>query len=125
MKVTTTINLEIFQDLIVTALEGGSNAWYDIHDDLSDIKQKHNSDYISESIAREIWNNPEFELDIYDLEDEEEFLGTLTKESCEKAFQILLDKYPSVFANIINEEYDANDADIFFQLAVMGEIVFG
>jgi hypothetical protein len=41
------------------------------------------------------------------------------------AIQKLKDEYPRVYENIIDEEYDAEDADVFFQLAVMGEVTFG
>jgi len=41
------------------------------------------------------------------------------------AIQKLKEDYPNAYENIIDEEYDAEDADIFFQLATMGDVVFG
>jgi hypothetical protein len=38
---------------------------------------------------------------------------------------ITKEDYPKVWENILLEQYDANDADIFLQLCVMGEVQFG
>lgn len=124
VKIEHQISYQLFEDVIVTAIEGGCNYWYDIHDDISHLKQKHQDLCLSQAIAKELWDNSEFELNIYDIETED-LLGRITKEKCEKAFQIMSEKYKLVLLNITEETYDANDADTFFQLVVMGEIVFG
>jgi hypothetical protein len=41
------------------------------------------------------------------------------------AINLVKKDYPEVYENIVLEEYDAEDADIFLQLAVMGNVVFG
>ena len=40
------------------------------------------------------------------------------------AINIIKNKYPDNYSNIINENDDADDADIFLQIATMGKIVF-
>ena len=61
-----------------------------------------------------------------DWEDHEgEPLGYVTQESMLKAFQIVAEKYSWHYNNLINENDDAETADVFFQVATMGEIVFG
>jgi hypothetical protein len=42
-----------------------------------------------------------------------------------EAITIIKKDYPDVWENILDEQYDANDADIFLQLCVMGEVVYG
>jgi hypothetical protein len=41
-----------------------------------------------------------------------------------KAWQICAELYPRVFARIKDENYDANDADVWFQCAVFGEAIY-
>jgi hypothetical protein len=41
------------------------------------------------------------------------------------AIQKIKAEHPNVYNNIIDEDYDADDADVFFQIAVMGEVTFG
>ena len=64
-------------------------------------------------------------IQVNDAEEEEDVLGTVDMDSLLDAIQKLKDDYPRVYENIIDEEYDAEDADVFFQLAVMGEVTFG
>ena len=64
-------------------------------------------------------------IDINDAEDEKTKLGTVDMTSLLEAIDILKNDYTRAYENIIDEEYDADDADIFFQLAVMGEVTFG
>jgi hypothetical protein len=42
-----------------------------------------------------------------------------------KAFQIVAEKYSWHYNNLINESDDSETSDVFFQVATMGEIVFG
>ena len=52
-------------------------------------------------------------------------LGTVDMDSILEAITIIKRDYPDVWENILDEQYDANDADIFLQLCVMGDVVFG
>ena len=117
----TAVQLEItyqqFEDVIVTALEGGSDYWYLI--DVRTIVGKPKGEPWSTFIAREVWNE-ELELQVYDVEDES-LLGTLSKES----FLANAGREPWALLELMNERLDADSADVLFQLAVMGEVVFG
>ena len=70
-------------------------------------------------------NVENFELNVYDLEDTDNRLGSITLEKFKQGCQICAKDYPNVWNNLITESSDANDADILFQLACMGEVVFG
>lgn len=129
MTVEQSINKQLFTDIFVTAFEGGSNYWaevnsYEFEDQLSMKPSK--TVALSESIANELWNNPDFSMTVYDSEsDGDEILGEITHDSCQKAFKLMMETHSKHFSNMMSENYDAETADIFFQLATMGEVVFG
>lgn len=117
-----TLNLEHFESVIVGALEGGSNYWYFIND-TSNIPRYNDgySNALSMRIARALYESPDFALDIHDLEDQDEKLGTITRQSLIDAFG----KRPDLAGDIITQQDDAETADCLFQIAVLGEITFG
>lgn len=126
MEIKTNIPDTLITDMLVTAFEGGSNYWAT----LGFVDRTHfvKGESLAENVARSVLADKNYKLDVYDVEsdeDEPELLGTMTYASIEKAFNIMANEYTDAYSNIIKEEYDADDSDIFFQLAVMGEIVFG
>ena len=112
-------------DLFVTALEGGSNYWYYIPTIPAGVRQIKTETGMatSEAIGEYILRGGNIQIN--DAEDEEEVLGTVDMTSLLEAIDLLKSDYTHAYENIIDEEYDADDADIFFQLAVMGEVTFG
>jgi hypothetical protein len=54
-----------------------------------------------------------------------EELCVLSRESMANGIKLAMSQYPLVWGNLESEDFDANDADILFQLAVMGDVVFG
>lgn len=108
-------------DQLCNALEGGSNYWYFLPDlTMLDLDTKL-------PLVDRIMNalNQGKSIPIYDLEDEEIKLGDLNLEGIEKALNLMSTLFPATFDEIVNEDGDADTGDIFLQLAVMGEIVFG
>jgi hypothetical protein len=101
---------------LVTALEGGSNYWYTITSKYP--KDVHPVDFII--------NNLDKELVISDVENKE-VLGSITYQKCEEGLILLKEQYPDIYENCMDEEssFDADDADIFLQLVVMKEVVYG
>jgi hypothetical protein len=116
------ITKEQIIDVLVTALEGGSNYWYLIKD-LPRELESDESMGLSEAIGDYVLRGGE--ITIYDLEDEDEELGELNMNKLLEAITIMKTEYPDIYQNLVNDEYDANDADVFFQVAVMGEVTFG
>lgn len=57
--------------------------------------------------------------------EEDDILGYITKESLIKATYLMAQDYPRHFADAISESGDAITGDVYFQLAVMGDVVFG
>ena len=117
----TTVQLEItyqhFEDVIVTALEGGSNYWYAL--DLEGIAGKPKGEPWSQYLARKCWDDG-FRLPVFDRE-EGDLLGYFTKAKFIKN----AGKEPWALLELMDERLDATSADVLFQLGVMGEVVFG
>lgn len=128
-----TIKLEFTQqhleDIIVTSIEGGSNYWLALKSKSSIIRDAkketgHEMELwnpLSSELAKLMWMHPSYKLPVYDKEEDDELLGYLSLETLAQAMQ----KCPSEALRIINENYDAYDADTLVQTAVMGEVVFG
>lgn len=121
------ITLQHFESIIVGALEGGSNYWYDLKPDefKSQLSASTEGEPISMRIAEALYNNPEFKMNVYDYEDEGELLGTVTQTSMLEGLIIASQNYDWHFNNLIGENDDAETADVMLQLAAMKDIVFG
>tara|TARA_R110000868_G_scaffold248752_3_gene505280 strand:- start:542 stop:940 length:399 start_codon:yes stop_codon:yes gene_type:complete len=119
------ISYDLFEGILVTALEGGSNYWYMI--DLNDTgvpDTKYPNEPNSVRVAKMIWYD-KINLRVLDIEDQEVLLGEVNLTTIKTAFERICSQYPETYLNLIKEEYDADDADVFFQIATMGEVTFG
>lgn len=121
--INVTIQLEItdeqFGNLLVSAFEGGSNYWIErIQVDPRPRDSKAINNYetmFADGRGVRIW-----------AEDAEEEGGYwLDKEAAIKGFQLLATYYPKCLSNIQQEQDDAEDADVWLQLALFGEVVYG
>jgi hypothetical protein len=127
IPVITKIKMDRLHDLLCTALEGGTGYWCQITDynppegkERKDYRYPHLdiifdggsitvTDYISEAEGCE----PVFKD------------KKITLDDLKKGLQIMADKYDWHFKNFLEENDDAETGDVFFQCAVMGDIVFG
>lgn len=50
---------------------------------------------------------------------------TITPEAVKKGLQILAEKAPGTFHNLMVEDADALDADVFVQYIIFGDIIYG
>lgn len=120
------VNQGMIENVIVSALEGGSNYWYfiDVADFEQDLPPKGNL-ALTERISEAVFKNPSFKMPVYDVEDEDDILGYLSQKNLRRGLELCAKDYPDVFQRFTQDEIDAGDADIIFQLTVMGEITFG
>jgi len=126
LKLELELTYETFENIIVTALEGGSNYWHMLGDTKGIPKRDDMpNEAPSQRIAYGLWHNKDSELPIWDLEEEDELLGTLTYDSVREGMQIACDNYLEEINMMIGEDYDAWTADTLFQVLVMGEVTFG
>lgn len=129
--------LQLYEDLVITALEGGSNYWYYLPD-LSMVP-KDKTTPLSILIFRAAMNGAR--IPVSEAEDPEHILGYLTKDGMLTALDRLSRgegtpirengkvvrtlTYGNQVANIVDGNWDANSADVWFQMAVMGEVIYG
>ncbi len=96
-------------DVLITALEGGSNYWYYILE---------TSNRSSVKIVLDVLTTEE-EITVYDVETDDE-LGVLSRDNIKQGIKMFIEN-----GYEFEPDMDADDADTFFQYVVMGEIVFG
>jgi len=117
----------MIENVIVSALEGGSNYWYfiDVADFEDDLPPMRTYPALTERISEAVFKNPAFKMPVYDVEDEDDILGYLSQKNLRRGLELCAKDYPEVFQRFTQDEIDAGDADIIFQLTVMGELTFG
>lgn len=126
MEFTFNIKDSVINDQLCTALEGGSNYWYMI----GPIDRKHfvKGKSLIDNLTLSFLKDKDFYLEVYDRESDEEapdLLGKVSYDSIVNAFSIMSREYPQTLSNILSGDFDADDSDVWFQIATMGEIVFG
>jgi hypothetical protein len=143
-KANFTFTKDYLNDLLSTSMEGGSNYWalFD-HRFIAPQLLSNKSLPLSEKIINSVWDYHK-SIPIYDVESGDESndkeygeydnpyesyekLGELSMDSILQAVSLIKKdpRYQHIWENIATENYDAGDADAFFQLAIMGEVVYG
>ena len=123
VKATVRIPNEKIQGLITTALEGACRYWASFKFP-TDWKEKYQS---YEQIPLKDGN-----IEVHDVETEE-LLGYLNRTSIKVGLQLMADckdmkgkQVPARhFKNLATDNEDEETADVFMQLCVIGEIVYG
>lgn len=115
-----TVEEQDIVDVIVTALEGGSNYWYYISDTAGiykykDLKGLAKAEQIAIAALR--YDEP---FEVWDIEDPENVLGYINRENILNA----LKRYMLEYDGFDPMEMDAFDADTFLQYVVMDELVY-
>lgn len=117
--VPTTVNImeTRVRDLLCCALEGGSNYWYCI----ANYKFKEGKGFGDYEFAH---------LDVpFDggslLIQADDQYRVLDEAAMIKGLNLMAKNYPKHFEDFMNEDYDANTGDVFLQLSLFGEIVYG
>jgi hypothetical protein len=113
-------------DLISTAFEGGSNYWASVVSTQSPTKIDFRSElFASDAEPHRYYDWPLNEGGSVTINADGEGEGELNLQSIEKGLELLAEKYPNRFVAICDENYDAEDADVFLQLVILNEVVFG
>lgn len=120
---------EIRTNLLCSALEGGSNYWYWLGNDATKVINKlapRNKDF-TDTLVDRIYTALKAggEIPVRDAEDPKTVLGKLSMAGMVKAEILMHNKHQRHYADVICENDDATTGDVFFQLAVMEEIVYG
>jgi hypothetical protein len=126
-------------NLFTTALEGGSNYWYYIKHLPKDVKydMQHIGVHGSKAISKyllgggKVYFYDKDEIigddsdDGYEYMNEKGYLGYVDIDKILDGINLLKNKYSEIHYRILNGQFDADDADVFLQLCVMGEVKFG
>jgi len=115
------------ENMVVGAWEGGSNYWAyvggkmmdKIYDKTGDMNDEPTVNRVLMAVQRGL------PVKVRDADNPSEVLGTLTPKSWAKAEKLMVKNHRRHFADIIGENDDATTADVFFQLAVLGDVVYG
>lgn len=123
MKIKTTIELEsqLIDDMVCTALEGGSTYW------MAAAKPK-DGDFRGCEYAHAVpmaGGTLLISHEGINKGDPDKMVSRLTQHNLKDGMQLLADQCPKHFSNILEENWDADTADALVQLAVFGEVVFG
>ena len=138
-------------DILITALEGGSNYWYlmDLPENIKSYGQS-TSEAVGEYVlrggsidfydkedyydVRRAFKNGDYNIgDSDDMVDEKSYkedlentkLGHIDMNRILESITKIKSEYPEIWKNILLENSDAGDADVFLQLCVMNEVVYG
>lgn len=118
---------QLVKDAIVGAIEGGSNYWYYIPqismDSVRFMATKEDFPCFSEALGEAVYKGGD--IIIRDLEDTNEILGTLSKDSINTGLYRMVSEGRNELNDMRSGNDDAETHDVLFQYFVMGEIVFG
>lgn len=110
------------EDLLVTALEGGSNHWYFLGNEWEVFYKK--NEPIALCVFEALKKN--VAITIFDVEyPDEEAIGTLSKVTLADREHKMREEQPEHYENIIDENWDAETADVWFQYVCLNELVYG
>lgn len=117
------LDKDTFFYLMVSALEGGSNYWYSV--DTKDFPSRDEYPNLapSERIAEKVWNGGT--VPVYFIEDGEH-LGDLSLKGIIHQWENSPENKEMINAYMMEwtGNGDADSADVFFQIALMGELTF-
>ena len=146
LKIEMNVPIKAIEEVLITALEGGSNYWYymDGQDhceywlskEIKEGRLKRNEsihykwmDAMFQGCPHKIKILDGEETEWGDAEDYDEIepLGYLTMESIANGLKIASKDYSEQLSQHVPEynDGDGNSADVLFQLMIMGDIVFG
>lgn len=113
------------QDLICSALEGGSNYWYTITEfnEPDEFPNRFDLNRVFKHV--EYPTNPGGSLVIRDKEDDSRPDLVLNLDSIARGINVMAEKHPRHFAVFLSENDDAETGDVFLQCCLFGELVYG
>jgi hypothetical protein len=133
------INLETISNLLVSAFEGGSNYWYvDMEftkePDMKKVKENipslyEKARYSYYPFGGEMIVFTDEELDLKNVQPVKKNKGDegyiLNMDRIKRGLELMAEKYSTHFADIMNENDDATTGDVFLQLCLFEDVIFG
>ena len=128
-NVVTEVNVKVpitkqrISDLLCCAFEGGSNYWYMIKKSKKPAKLEFRSNEEVVFFHLDYPLNEGGNLTITDQEDNNKAY-VLDLDSITKGIQVMAEKYPRHFADMVSEDFDATTGDVFLQCCLFGEVIY-
>lgn len=119
------ITKQRISDLLCSAFEGGSNYWYIITANIKPAKLtfRTDPDHIYPHLDYPL--NDDGALMIGDLEDDSRPPIRLDLDAIGKGLALMARTQPRHFGDFLAENDDASTADVFLQLCLFGEVIYG
>ena len=114
-KIEKEVTTQLISDMLITAIESSISYWCG---SISSNFNNYKSDipYYANCFDQN-WS-------IIIKPHDEDFI-TLNIQSIQNGLNLMANKQPKHFFNMINDDYDAQTADVFFQYVALGELVYG
>jgi hypothetical protein len=134
LKIEVEVSMEIITNAIVGFVENGYSPWAQrfVHDDKPDTIAAINATTGDKTIwyAREgFWEKGGTALLTYDRATDPEGAGggsmTIGMADLQRGLKAMADNAPRHLADLVNENDDAVTHDVFMQMVVFGEIIYG
>lgn len=109
VRVTHTIDKDTLECLLISAFEGGSNYW------IAWAQSVQGGDIYAAA----------FDYGVRVRADDEKHSRLLNMVAMEKGMQLMADQYPRHMEDVIGKHDDATTADVWLQLCLFGEVVYG
>ena len=128
VTLSISLTVEHISDVLCSALEGGSNYWYNIEEYITPPTWEFSSEPKRDNgfhWAQDYPLNPGGALMMSDKDDYGQ--GTVNRldlVTIHKGLTVLAEKYPHHVADILMENADAGTGDAFLQCCLFGEIVY-
>lgn len=128
--VTQTLPIQRVSDVLCSAIEGGSNYWYEYVGEVEPKTWEFDSELVPGLPAgvhylHDYPLNPGGALLLGDMEDSDHGTMRLDSEAVQKGLVVMAEKYPKHFANILTEDDDAETGDVLLQCCLFGGIIYG
>lgn len=130
INVTVDVSREVLENIVITALEGGSNYWYYISEEAikrinSVAPRTNDNSSFSERLFRAVFDY-DIIVPIHDIEDTDgEPVGELNVKTFEKHLEICASEALWALQEEIDERGDAGSSDVVFQYLALGDFIYG
>jgi hypothetical protein len=124
--VTATVSDEDVASMLCSAFEGGSNYWYRIEKFFktkAPLSYRTDPDIIYRHIDYPMSQGCYLLISSY--EEPKRKHERLDRAAIQRGLDLMAEKYPHHYENVIGENADAETGDVLLQLALYGDIIYG
>jgi hypothetical protein len=114
-------------NLLVGALEGGSNYWYWLGKKATEIIDQVTPPTEDTTFVDRLWKALDAGkiIPVHDIENGGKPIGYISLDGMRDGEILMFEKQPHHFADILSENGDATTADVWFQYVVLKDLVYG